>query len=302
MSLDEIIASRSKQRPVQKKGGAGAGGHSKKAFKSSQHNKTKFHHNNHTNHNNNNNFLQRGKVAEDDMEGEEEEEEEEASPAVPLRPMKMVTVSRPKIVTPSSSSPSSSTVFQRLGSGTALVKFENLKSTVAQADIAELCGSVGRVKDVRLTRGEGVAVVTFERSADAEACVKQYNGLALDGQVMRVSLGSPQPATVFSRLQQPTGQALASSGASPSLAQPLTGSNIRQGLFGTALGKEKDEAHRGRTVSLQQEQQHHHHHPRQKAGKGPDTKQRQTKSRNPRREVPKEQDLDADLEDYMAQR
>jgi len=141
---------------------------------------------------------------------------------VPERPMKMITRERPKVITPDTVNtlltnqtgkpntqvatvtfnsnvpvvgPTSvvgtvtttaksglSSVFNRLGSTGTYVLFSNLKRTVEEADIIELCRAVGEIKDVKLTvnfPGNNYARVLFAYERDATACVAKYNGKSL---------------------------------------------------------------------------------------------------------------------------
>lgn len=73
-------------------------------------------------------------------------------------------------------------VFARIGkpavSGTR-VTFANLKSSVAEKDIQDLCGAIGEIKEVELTNGRSgrnTAVVLFARRSDALTCVTKLNG------------------------------------------------------------------------------------------------------------------------------
>lgn len=163
--------------------------------------------------------------------------------------MKVVTVSRPKVLKASSAAPhaaivrptaaapaaaqqrGSSSVFQRLGAAGFSVRFSNLKRTVVEADIAELCGAVGQVSQIRMEQGGAVAVFSSEQ--DAQAAAAKYNGLTLDGLPMYVAAEAPSqvPQTVFSRIAVP-----ASASASAHTQQHADAGNVRQGLFGTALG------------------------------------------------------------------
>lgn len=89
------------------------------------------------------------------------------------RPLKVITIERPKVVNPTSS------VFSRLGNAGTYVLFKNLKRSVEEADITELCNVIGEVKDVKLIRdfqGVGSAKVCFDSSKTANECVKKYNG------------------------------------------------------------------------------------------------------------------------------
>lgn len=73
-------------------------------------------------------------------------------------------------------------VFARLGkppvSGTR-VTFANLKDSVEESDLQDLCAAIGEVKDVELTagrNGRNSAVVLFSRRSDALTCVEKLNG------------------------------------------------------------------------------------------------------------------------------
>jgi hypothetical protein len=102
------------------------------------------------------------------------------------RPMKAVTVQRPKLITPANSNSSSSshtpssTVFERLGRAGTVVMFQNLKRSVEQGDIVELCRAVGDIKEVHYhvdpKSGSGMARAIFANERDAAACVAKYHG------------------------------------------------------------------------------------------------------------------------------
>jgi hypothetical protein len=105
------------------------------------------------------------------------------------RPMKAVTLQRPKLITPannhsssSSSHTPSSTVFERLGRAGTVVIFQNLKRSVEQGDIVELCRAVGDIKEVHYhvdpKSGFGMARAIFANERDAAACVAKYNGMS----------------------------------------------------------------------------------------------------------------------------
>lgn len=73
-------------------------------------------------------------------------------------------------------------VFARMGkppvSGTR-VTFANLKSSVREEDLRELCSSMGEIKDADFTQGRGgrnSAVVLFARRSEALNCVASLNG------------------------------------------------------------------------------------------------------------------------------
>ncbi len=75
-------------------------------------------------------------------------------------------------------------VFARMGkppvSGTR-VTFANLKSSVREEDLRELCSSMGEIKEVDFTvgrHGKNSAVVLFAKRSDALNCVSNLNGTA----------------------------------------------------------------------------------------------------------------------------
>jgi hypothetical protein len=130
-------------------------------------------------------------------------EKSHAQKDLPERPMKIITRERPKVITPdtvqqtifSVSNPSSvapaksvvvntakantASVFNRLGSSGTYVLFSNLKRSVEEGDIAELCRAIGEIKDVKLTMnfpGNNFARVLFSYDRDAVACVAKYHG------------------------------------------------------------------------------------------------------------------------------
>lgn len=115
-------------------------------------------------------------------------------------------------------------VFARLGdvasdnvSGTPVL-FENLPTSVVLSDVVELCESLGEVNQSSFKNH--VAEVVFARASVAQTCVERYNGVKLDGKEMVVKLKGSQ-------------------GKENPLNAPLTsrvkGSNVRVGLFGTAM-------------------------------------------------------------------
>lgn len=73
-------------------------------------------------------------------------------------------------------------VFARIGkplvSGTS-VTFANLKASVGEKDIQDLCSAIGEVKEVELSSGrtgKNTATVLFARRSDATTCVTKLNG------------------------------------------------------------------------------------------------------------------------------
>jgi len=143
--------------------------------------------------------------------------------------------------------------------------------------------SKGKITDVFLLNhpsGTKSARVSFENADDARKCVAEYNGMYFHGNAlsfgvyqyflfrrtyvgrlpMRLSVASALPvSTVFSRIQQPTGNSFQVSAAAPTAVPALTAINNlpvsngnRGGLFGTALPKQQ-----------QQQPQQHHNAPHQ---------------------------------------
>ncbi|CAH0473515.1 unnamed protein product [Peronospora belbahrii] len=86
---------------------------------------------------------------------------------------------------------------------------KNLKFDILEEEVRELFGTVGEVSKAEIVydrsgRSKGIARVWFTRRSDAEKAIKQYDGRTLDGQPMQIALDSDR--------------------------------NVRNGLFGTALG------------------------------------------------------------------
>lgn len=184
------------------------------------------------------------------------------------RPRREIPVQNAARTAQVSSNRQNLSVFARIGkppvSGTS-VTFANLKSSVAEKDIEDLCGAVGEVKEVELTNGRSgrnTAKVLFARRSDALTCVTKLNGkrpilaalihgiirsyvsvfcllpgMTLDGFPMEVSVtGEPAeftaaPKSVFDRLQ-PVQQ------------------NVRSGLFGTAIESDDNDSSSGPSFSV----------------------------------------------------
>lgn len=95
----------------------------------------------------------------------------------------------------------------------------NLASSVTEADVNELCESVGRLASKARILESGVAVAYFVRREDAELAVSEYNGRALDGVTMNLQLISQTPAAKASgssagkKSQAPTASSFSSSSA-----------------------------------------------------------------------------------------
>lgn len=202
-------------------------------------------------------------------------------------------------------------VMSRLGSQGAQhasgtkVDFGNLNFDITAADIEELCLSVGEVRSVSIVydrsgRSTGHANAIFARRSDALAAIQKFNGLALDGAAMEVKLaGEGGRENPFN--PQPSG------GAPRSNKQQLRG-----GLFGSALQGDGEEEivypgrdHRPRsgsnpsfTVTFGEEKRNNKPRRGPKGGGG---RGRGNRQRN--RDTPKSQEeLDAEMESYMAQR
>jgi hypothetical protein len=191
-------------------------------------------------------------------------------------------------------------IFSRIGTVGGTVAFSNLKFSVTENDMKELCSAVGSVTEIKM--GKGAAQVTFSKKAEANNCVERYNGLALDGRAMGVTLKSDEPTSVFSRLLQ--------AGASQ---------NVKEGIFGTSLEKQSFKVNLGggvtprlvqptgdafansRKVALVQPT--NNGNSRAERGNGGNRAQQKGnkgKSQGNRRDGPKKPvDLDADLDDYM---
>mmetsp|Transcript_13085 Transcript_13085/g.19730 ORF Transcript_13085/g.19730 Transcript_13085/m.19730 type:complete len:305 (+) Transcript_13085:44-958(+) len=121
-------------------------------------------------------------------------------------------------------------ILDRLGTSAApgksgtWVTIANLNANIRSGDIAELCGTIGEVKEVEIKsnrsgQSQGVAEVLFARRSDANNAVMKFHGLTLDGTPMKVSLSGD--------------------GNKPNPFNPIPvedpSSNKREGFFGTAL-------------------------------------------------------------------
>mmetsp|Transcript_5924 Transcript_5924/g.11686 ORF Transcript_5924/g.11686 Transcript_5924/m.11686 type:complete len:222 (+) Transcript_5924:1257-1922(+) len=94
----------------------------------------------------------------------------------------------------------------------ALLSIDNLKYTVNNSDIHDLFKKFGRIKRAFVVynretgRSSGRAEVTFERVQDALHALREYDGVALDGRRMKITLEtskdthSPRELPVEARL------------------------------------------------------------------------------------------------------
>jgi hypothetical protein len=112
--------------------------------------------------------------------------------SAPQRDFKVVTIERPRVVETSHARggvPSTgSSVFNRLGSDEkTIVVFDNLRATVSERDVRDLCSSKGKITDVFLLNhpsGTKSARVSFENADDARKCVAEYNGMYFHGNTL----------------------------------------------------------------------------------------------------------------------
>jgi len=86
------------------------------------------------------------------------------------------------------------------GSAGAKIHVTNLFYNVSEDDLEEVFSDVGQLKSVhihfdRSGRSLGTADVIFVKKEDAVAAVEEYNGAALDGQAMQISLVSGNTTT-----------------------------------------------------------------------------------------------------------
>jgi hypothetical protein len=104
------------------------------------------------------------------------------------RPLKVITIERPKVIQPGqhhqqqqqsgAHQAQTSSVFNRLGKAGSTVIFRNLKRSVQQNDVIDLCRVVGDIKEVQLSQHGNVntARALFSNERDAAACVAKYHG------------------------------------------------------------------------------------------------------------------------------
>lgn len=128
---------------------------------------------------------------------------------------------------------------RRGGSGQLAVS--NLDPRVTNQDIKELFGELGPLLKHSLNfdargRSKGTAEVVFRRAQDAQAAVRKYNGVKLDGKPMRIEEIGGGPTTL------PSGGQRLSSGIT--VSKPRAGAGARAGR-GAVVG-----GGRARTVTV----------------------------------------------------
>lgn len=192
-------------------------------------------------------------------------------------------------------------VFNRIGGGTAAgctVLLKNLSYTVSSNDVTELCKAIGKVTELKTSKG--FAEVTYANKGLANQCVSKYNGLSLDGRTMAVEIKQEVPASVFNRIQ---GAAQLNMGGG--IVKP-TGASF------AGVGKGRNVAVLGNTiVSIKKDQNSNNNNNRERNNKPQQQQQQQRNNNNSnkpnakrdnqkKKEQPKKPiDLDADLDAYM---
>jgi len=73
------------------------------------------------------------------------------------------------------------------------VAVDNLEYSVSEDNLQEIFEALGQLKGVSVHydksgRSEGTGEITFVRRADAQAAIRQYNGVEIDGKAVRLSL------------------------------------------------------------------------------------------------------------------
>jgi len=118
------------------------------------------------------------------------------------------------------------------------VTVTNLEYSVSEKDLTAIMGRAGTVKRAnihydRSGRSEGTADVFFATRNDAIAAVKQYNGVEIDGKVVRLGLdrgdqssNSPSGLVVSARI-----------GRNTRITRPVRGSGGRGRGFGGGRGR-----------------------------------------------------------------
>ncbi|KAK2750414.1 hypothetical protein FQN57_003894 [Myotisia sp. PD_48] len=95
----------------------------------------------------------------------------------------------------------------------AKLRITNLHYDLTQEDLEELFSRIGPVSTVSLVydragRSEGVAFVTYQRLADANTAIREFDGANAKGQPIRLSLLStppPKPRNPFDTAELPKG-------------------------------------------------------------------------------------------------
>ena len=113
-------------------------------------------------------------------------------------------------------------IFDRLGNadGAKTVEVRNVPYDVLESELRRLFEACGTIKACRMAldasgRSLGRATITFANPREAQAARTRYDGETLDGRALEVRLATARPGT-------------RGGGAAPT-------SNVREGLFGTAL-------------------------------------------------------------------
>jgi THO complex subunit 4 len=165
---------------------------------------------------------------------------------------------------------------------------ENLFYEVTQEDLEELFSECGTVKKVyihydRAGRSTGVADIVFEAPSEAEAALRKYNGKTLDGQQMRIKYAPFKPTqrntSVRGSSNSNTGGSVMDRLGGAPVSKSARG-NIRERL-GNASSPAPASRGRGR-------------------GRGRSNNNSDSRQKPSNRKAVTYDDLDADLDAYMA--